>query len=194
MPGPVRYQKRLKGEDPLDPTPELRDMLAMATAARKWTTPECPGGHGELIWGKWEPWIRCSPLPMAGPSGQAQYPPWCGELGVDGHCRLRAEDIGRSCSGFSFMKRFVVHGRACSRLLFLSVILKVNTRACRLVCLRAMACINAAFHSSHVFNIVAKFDVHGRACRLPVRTFGNLPCESGSYRGRSSPFVLACCH
>jgi hypothetical protein len=60
MPGPVRYQKLLSGEDPLDPTPELRDMLAMATAARKWTTPECPGGHGELIWGSWEPWIRCS--------------------------------------------------------------------------------------------------------------------------------------
>ena len=55
MPRPARYQKLLSGEDPLDPTPELRDMLAMATAARRWTTPECPGGHGELIWGNWEP-------------------------------------------------------------------------------------------------------------------------------------------
>ena len=35
-------------------------MLAMATAARRWNAPECPGGHGELIWGSWEPWIRCS--------------------------------------------------------------------------------------------------------------------------------------
>ena len=52
-----------------------------------------------------------------------------------------------------------------------SVILKVNTRACCLVRLRAMACVNAAFHSSHQFNMFAKFHVHGRACRLPVRTF-----------------------
>ena len=50
----------LSGEIPLDPTPELRDMLAMTTAARRWATPECPGGHGELIWGSWEPWIRTS--------------------------------------------------------------------------------------------------------------------------------------
>ena len=34
-----------------------------------------------------------------------------------------------------------------------------------------MACINASFQSSHQFNIFAKCDVHGRACRLPVRTF-----------------------
>jgi hypothetical protein len=34
-----------------------------------------------------------------------------------------------------------------------------------------MACINAAFLSSHQFHIFAKFDVHGRPCRLPVRTF-----------------------
>ena len=60
MPGPARYQKLFNREDPLAPTPELRDMLAMATMARKWTTPECPGGHGELIWGSWEPWIRCN--------------------------------------------------------------------------------------------------------------------------------------
>ena len=60
MPGPLKYEKLLSGEIPLDPTPELRDMLAMTTAARRWTTPECPGGHGELIWGSWEPWIRTS--------------------------------------------------------------------------------------------------------------------------------------
>jgi hypothetical protein len=52
-PMPVRYH-------PLDPTPELRDMLAMATGARRRATPECPGGHGELMWGSWEPWIRTS--------------------------------------------------------------------------------------------------------------------------------------
>ena len=55
MPGPVRYQKLVKGEDPVDPIPELRDMLAMATAARRWTTPECAGGHDKLIWGSWQP-------------------------------------------------------------------------------------------------------------------------------------------
>jgi hypothetical protein len=32
MPRPVKYQKLLTGEEPLEPTPELRGMLAMATS------------------------------------------------------------------------------------------------------------------------------------------------------------------
>ena len=44
-----------------EPTPELRDLLACVTAARRWATAACPHGHHNLIWFSWEPNLQGSP-------------------------------------------------------------------------------------------------------------------------------------
>ena len=38
-----------------EPTPELRDILRTVTAAHRWTTPEAPNGHGDMVWLSWKP-------------------------------------------------------------------------------------------------------------------------------------------
>ena len=52
------YVKWGPSADEPDPTPEMRDMLAMHTAARTWATTTCAGGNGDFIWCSWDPWIR----------------------------------------------------------------------------------------------------------------------------------------
>ena len=44
----------------VEPAPELRDLLACVTAARRWATPNCPHGHHNLIWISWEPNLQGS--------------------------------------------------------------------------------------------------------------------------------------
>ena len=44
----------------LEPTQELRDLLAYVTAARRWGTENCPLGHQNLMWFTWEPKLRPS--------------------------------------------------------------------------------------------------------------------------------------
>eukprot|EP00969_Alexandrium_andersonii_P225803 9972050-Alexandrium_andersonii.AAC.1 len=46
---------------PTEPTPELKDLFATATAARRWATPRCPHGHRNLMWFNWEPFLQGSP-------------------------------------------------------------------------------------------------------------------------------------
>ena len=41
-------------------SPELRDLLAYCTAARRWRTDKCPEGHGDLMWMSWEPGLQPS--------------------------------------------------------------------------------------------------------------------------------------
>ena len=60
------------GESPA-PTPELRDLLAYVTAARRWGSERCPGGHHDLIWFSWEPRLRSSE------SGHYHWSPHPGE-------------------------------------------------------------------------------------------------------------------
>ena len=43
-----------------NPTPELRDLLAYVTAARRWVNDACPQGHHNLMWMSWEPWLSKS--------------------------------------------------------------------------------------------------------------------------------------
>ena len=56
-----------------EPTPELKDLLATVTAARRWATPNCPHGHHNLIWLGWEPFLQGSP------SGHYQWPAYKAE-------------------------------------------------------------------------------------------------------------------
>lgn len=47
------YPKRT-GDLPA-PTPELKDILAVISKARRWETEGCPDGHSGLVWLSWEP-------------------------------------------------------------------------------------------------------------------------------------------
>jgi len=52
-------RESIKPQGSLQPPSEhLRDVLAYITAAKRWTTPACPGGHAEWIWMCSEPYFK----------------------------------------------------------------------------------------------------------------------------------------
>ena len=58
----VKPRPKAPGQLP-EATPELRDLLAHVTAARRCTSERCMEGHHNMIWFSWEPRLRPSDLP-----------------------------------------------------------------------------------------------------------------------------------